>query len=450
MVNPIIFVGGIFLAMLIYFAVYIRLLIIKRLQMIDWFLLSLATFNGLGFAFVFWATNRGYNTLFWQRYINMYDNFSAMTYLISSFLLGLSCFSGWTVFRAARRPNKYKQVQYRLNDNWSSRYKNKITCIAWIMLVVAVFSYALYSKAFGGFAGLLKYSILIRSGVMTVNNPFSFLQKFGSLSFVSSFIFFGLLIDRSIRKYNCRFNFLGYVLSFGFSIYVLYSLAGRVGALIYIFTFLLGYILYNHQSVSKLIKRLVIVAIVLPISLIGIDSILGRSSKSISLIELFAKELSFPFASYIVQFDLNNYRLFKDIIVSPLFLLPQRIWSEINIEVASSFNTFLFMGARKGEAGVTGSIPVDMLTFANMQASIIGIIILGLLWGGVLHYSEVICNKIQIKGVQQVIYANLVLNVALLSVLYGDPQHIIIRNFAIIIGILLIMISAKFKLSLKK
>ena len=49
--------------------------------------------------------------------------------------------------------------------------------------------------------------------------------------------------------------------------------------------------------------------------------------------------------------------VFKDIAIAPLYLLPQRIWSQkLNIESASSFNTFVFSGARKGVAGVTGEV----------------------------------------------------------------------------------------------
>ena len=448
MVNPIIFVGGVFLAILTYFALCIRMYNNKRLQMIDWFLLSLATFTGLGFAFIYITTSRGLNSLFWQQYINMYDNSTAIIYLLSSVLLGLSSLFGWIFIKSVKNRNAIEKLKYNLNDIKFNRYIKKIRHLAWILLIIAITSYALYSNVYGGFIGLLNHSIAIRSGTVTIYNPFSFLRNFGSFSFFSSFIFFGLLIDKSVDKRNRKCCLLGYIMALGFSIYVLYSLAGRVSALIFITTFILGYILYNYKSIVKLIKGLALLAIILPASLIGIDRILGRSNQSIGMIKLFVKELSFPFASYIVQFGQHNYRLFKDVFVAPLFILPQRIWSGIlNIEVASSYNTYIFYGARKGEAGVTGSIPVDMLTFANMQASVIGVVIVGLLWGGLLYFLENLCGRIPLNGVRQLIYANLVLNVALLSVLYGDPQHIVIRNFAMIIGITSLMIYLKCKLS---
>jgi hypothetical protein len=449
MVNSVIFVGGVFLTIVVYLALYIRINNNKRFQMIDWFLLSLSTFNGLGFTFVYLATSKGFNSSLWEQYVNLYDNSTATIYLISTFLLGLSALFGWTFFRVVKKHSITRKNDYYFAEDQLDTYIIKTKYLAWIMLFVSVISYALYSSAYGGFVGLAKYSMAIRSGVMIESNPYSYFEKFGGFSFFSSFIFFGLIIDKSVNKRKRKLCVLGCISAFIFSLYVLYSWAGRIGALIYIATFIFGYILYNYKSVTKLIKRLFLFTIALPPSLIGINSILCRSNENIGVIDLFAKELSFPFASFIVQFNQNNYRLFKDIFVAPLFIFPQRIWSGIlNIEVASSYNTYIFFGTRKGVSGVTGSIPVDMLTFSYMQASIIGIVIVGFLWGGLLFYLETLCRKIHLNGVRQLIYANLVLNVAILSVLYGDPQHIVIRNFAIIVGIIFMMIIMKFKLGL--
>ena len=418
--------------------------------MIDCFLLSLATFNGLGFTFVIWASSTGQNSWFWQQYINNYDNSAAIIYLISSFLLGLASCFGWYLFKMIFRPHRsIKNIEY--SEEVMLRYSKKIQRVAWLLLLLSIILYGLYSRAYGGYIGLLSHSIAIRSGISVINNPFSFLQRFGSLSFVSSYIFFSLLIDKSNAKQSGkRGNFIGCLCSLGFSLYVLFSWAGRVGALVYVFTFILGYVLYNFHAnfytVSKTIRRSLYAAVALPTFLIGLDTILGRSNRQLGITEFFAKELSFPFASFLLQLNQSNFRFFKDVFVSPLFLLPQRIWfSKLNIEVASSFNTFIFFGAQKGEFGVTGSIPVDMLTFSYMQASILGVVVIGLLWGGLLCYLDGVCRRVPVKGLRAVMYSNLVLNVAALSVLYGDPQHIIIRNFAMILGFIAINIVGKLK-----
>ena len=449
MVSPIIFVSGIFFVFITYFIIYIRIYNKRKLQLIDWSILSLATFNGLGFTFVYWATNNGKNNPFWTQYITMYDNYTAIIYLLLCIILGLSYVFGWNIIKSIKRlPAKNEKT---LKESFYLNAVMKTRLIAWVMLFLGIVSYALYTKAYGGFLGILNYTIAIRSGTISIYNPLSFLQKLGYFPLFSSYLFFGQIIEKTKAKTANKRCFFGYIISFAFSIYVLYSMAGRVSMLVYFSTFILGYILYNYNSFTKLVRKLVSLVIILPLGLFGIDSILSRSSRGIGVIELFAKELSFPFASFIVQFGHKNYRLFKDIVVTPLFLLPQRVWYLIlNIEVASSYNTFLFYGAIKGEAGVTGSIPVDMLTFANMQASIIGVIIVGFLWGGSLYLLEDYCMKIYPIGVRKVLYANMVFNVAILSVLYGDPQHIVIKNFSMIIGLTMLSIIAKIKLPFKK
>jgi hypothetical protein len=209
----------------------------------------------------------------------------------------------------------------------------------------------------------------------------------------------------------------------------------------------LGRILFSSSSKTKVLQKLVIMAVCFPLGLVLIGNILGRTTNSIGISELLARELSFPFASYIVHLDRFDYRFFKDIIVAPLFVLPQRIWGNIlNIETPSSFNTYVFRGARKGEAGITGEIPVDMLTFAHMQASIFGVVIVGLLWGMALYVLEKYCFKLKPNGVRSVIYSHLILDVCILTVLYGDPQHLIVRNFSMIIGLFLLNLIIKIRL----
>ena len=90
MVNPVILVGGVLFALITYAVLYIRIYNKKKLELIDWFTISLATFNGLGFSFVLWATNNGMNSLFWSQYISMLDNQTAVMYLLSSIILSLS------------------------------------------------------------------------------------------------------------------------------------------------------------------------------------------------------------------------------------------------------------------------------------------------------------------------------------------------------------------------
>lgn len=443
-------IGGLFIAIILYSFVAFRLTKLKRLQMIDWFLLSLATFNGLGFAFVLWSTFGGRNSYTWTHRIIQYDAITVLQYLSSNLILAFAVITGWYISIALT--NKYRhQKPSVLNYSLLIRNRKRFTIVAWIMVLIAILAYSIYTRPYGGFIGILKYSRAIRAGVFFVNNPYSFLKRFGGFAFFASYIFLGLILDTKKEKVARKNYYIGFCLSFVFSLYINYEWLGRLTVATYFLTLILGYILYNYKTVFGLVRKGFIFIVSALFVTIGADRILEGTNHKIGIIELFASELSFPFASYIIQNDYYQFRWFKDVIVAPLFVLPERIWSGIfNIEPASSYNTLIVAGARKGEGGVSGSIPLDMLTFGHLQGSIIGILFIGIIFGCFLFFLEKRIDKLPVKGVKSVIYANVVLNIAVFSVLYGDTQHIIIRNFPLIGGSLLIWFILKFNIKRNK
>lgn len=438
--------GGLLFAFIVFFIVYFRLIHKKRFELLDWFLLSLGTFNGIGFGFVLWATYAGKNSYDWTPWIIKYDDWASFTYLLMNILLLMSVIFGWNLTNMFT--NKSKLFQHERKKDLSVVSKNairKMLFIAYLMFITSVVSYWLYTKAYGGFIGIFEYSRAIRSGVFYVENPFSFLQRFGSFSFFSSFIFFGILIDKKIKKKNSFFLFIGFIFSFLFSLYVLFTWEGRISLAFYVLTFFLGYTLYNYKNVLDFFSKSIFFFFISLFLIIMSDRILKRSSGNEGILDFLARELSFPFASYIVHISAQDYRWFKDLLVSPIYILPQRIWGQL-VDTASDLNTIYIMGARKGESGVTGSIPVDMLSFGIIEGSVVGVLLIGLFWGALLLIVERFIYNISIKsikGVMFIIYANIVLNVAILNVLYGDPQHFITRNFHVIIGVLLMVFFQK-------
>lgn len=437
---------GILYTLLIGIVEYIRLFYYRRkFATLDWFLISLGLFNGIGFSFVIWATFSGNNTEIWSSKILQFDSNLVITYFILNVLLMFSVMFGWGVSKGILwRKTRILYNDLEVKDD--SRYYRKIKIVAWVMFVVSVISYILYARAYGGFLGLIHYSRMIRSGIYTVENAFSFLQRFGSFAFFSSFIFFGLLMDKNIKVRRNKLLLISLIVSFLFSIFVLYTWVGRISFIVYLVTPLLGFVLYKNKSILRLSRKLLSISILVLTSIVVIDRVLNRSRAGISMIELFAKELSFPSASFIAQFKVNSFTWFKDIFVAPLFILPTRIWNiMLNIETASMRNTFVFWGAVKGNSGVTGSIPVDLLTFSYMQASVLGVVIIGFLWGLFLMWLQKVVNNIPIKSIRAVLLGNVILNVIMLSVLYGDPLHIITRNIALIIGIIVLKLSFRYK-----
>ncbi|PEW03719.1 hypothetical protein CN425_06955 [Bacillus cereus] len=79
-----------------------------------------------------------------------------------------------------------------------------------------------------------------------------------------------------------------------------------------------------------------------------------------------------------------------------------------------------------------------------MQGNVFGVILVGLIWGSMLYILQRLINKIRVKSIRSII------NVGIMSVLYGDPQHIIVRNFPIIFGFIMMEICLKFSITNKK
>lgn len=240
---------------------------------------------------------------------------------------------------------------------------------------------------------------------------------------------------------------IGLLLSFSFSMFVLYTWVGRVAFVIYLVTIPLGFSLYKNRSVFRLSRKVIFIATVGAAFIILVDRLLQRSA-GMGMVSLFTKELSFPIASFIVQFEIGSFRWFSDVVASPLFLLPQRIWGNMfGVETASMVNTIAFSGVKKGESGLTGSVPVDLLTFAYMQASVFGVVVVGFTWGFLLSFARNIMCKIPIRSVRAVLEANMILNLVVLTVLYGDPLHIIQRNFYLIVCLPFLAMVLKYKIS---
>lgn len=426
--------AGLSFGSIIYLSVFWGLLKKRKLELIDWFLLSVATFNGLGFGFVIWSTHCGRNFYSFSQSIMSLDNYDCINYIFLNIILVLVVFFSWII----AKKNHLSKLNKKRNNICSCSKKcfcRQYFYVSWLTFFIALIAYWIYTKPYGGFKNYLNYSAAIRAGIFLIKNPFSFLKRFGSLAYFSSYLFYGLLIDKNIETSQKKHYLCGFCFSVIFSIYVLISWVGRVGLALYVATFLLGYILYSYKTIERYIRKIFFFVTICFLLIIVADAILGSTNSNFGIVELFAKELSFPLSTYYFQINFPHYRWFKDILVAPLYVLPTRIWSGIfNIETLSSYNTFIHEGARKGEMGVTGEIPVDMLSFALMQGSVFGVVVVGILWGIFLYHIESLVNRISIKGVRAIIYARVILNVAMMNVMYGDTIHLVTRNFEIIVG----------------
>ena len=397
-----------------------------RLTLLDWAVLGMGGVYGLGWAIVAWVTRQGGNPT-WDAWLLPFESLYPV-HTLGALILLAGLWFGWLLGDGLRLFGTRTEVTVPRDTN------DRLAKAMWLLLIVAVVMQWLYTRAYGGFLGLLEYSASIRSAIFTIANPLSFLQPFAGLALFSSFGFFGLWLSRR-RGVAIA---LGLALSFLFSLYILYAWRGRVAFLVYLATFTLGMLLFKRPRPLRLLTGggLLMLAILVGAYYVSVWLNLKAAD---SLPEFLARELAFPFGSFFAQLATgdNLFRGFVDFLFTPFFLLPSSWWSTW-IEEISQVNTALILGAAKGEQGVTGGIPVDLLTLGLMQAHVFGIPVVGAMFGFLLRVVQRLIDRIPDSGVSAVFGAYAALKLAVLGVFYAQPALVVSGNFDFLVSALLI------------
>lgn len=402
-----------------------------RVTLLDWALLGIGGIYGGGWALVVFITGQGGNPV-WSVWILPFEHLFPI-HTLYSFLLAVCVVIGWLLINPFVNSQR-NQGQIRCLAHIESR----LIKMMWLLFTIAFVTQWLYTYAYGGFVGMLEYSSAIRSAVFdeVPANFFSFLKPFGGFALLASFGFFGLWL----HKPHSMVALVGLVLSFLFSIYLLYSWLGRIEFLVYLATFVLGIFLYRStRPLSVIVKGGVTMFLILIAAYFVSTWLELKSADNLSF--FLARELSFPFGSFFAQLDSGEhlFRGFIDFLVSPMYLLPSSWWSGW-FENVSQVNTRVIMGAPKGEQGVTGGIPVDLLTLGIMQASVFGVAIVGIMFGILLRVIQHLIDRLSHKGVRSVFEAYVALKVAVLGVFYAQPELFISSNFALLVMVALFFV----------
>lgn len=399
----------------------------KKINMIIIFVLSLILFNGIIPVFLLnEATNSGFSNSL--GIVGKYSILDICLYYFQNVMLLTSAVFGWLIMKKHSLLCKDIEISKLTALNCKT-----IRRVSIFFLILSVLCYYLYSMAFGGFVNLLAYTAAIRSGIIRSYNPFSFLQKFGGFTLLSTLLLCGLIIEKSYKKSDVAW----FVFSLIFSTYYLYSLGGRASFVAFFASIGLGYVFYKYENkiTLKLIMKSSAIACGIILGLYFLTRIFSRETSDLSIISFFAQELSFPMASFKLVTDQPHVFWFKHVILSPLYFLPSSIWDlKLGFDTASSFNTILFMGAPKGENGVTGSIPLDVLSFSWLEGGIIGGVFVGLIFGSLLAILQKVINDIPNRGIKSLILSYASIKFAVMTVNYGDTVHIIQGDFAFIAG----------------
>lgn len=402
----------------------------RRVTLLGWALLAMGGIYGGGWALVVSVTQAGGNPV-WEHWLLPVEHLYPL-HTLSAFILFGCTYIGWLVASSMpiRLPRCLNGSRMQNND--------RLVYAAWILLFVALLMQWMYTRAYGGFIGVLQYSVDIRSGIFEIQNPLSFLQPFGGLALFASFLFFGLWVGGS-RSLGVK---VGFVLAFLFSLYLLFSWLGRIGFLVYLVTFVLGVLLARQTRPLPLLVGggLTMLAILFAAYQISI----WLNLKAADNIAVFmARELAFPFGSFFAQLDSGQQllRTFGDFLYAPVYLLPSSWW--VNwVEDVGQINTALIMGAPKGEQGVTGAIPVDLLTLGLMQATAAGIAGVGIVFGASLWVIQRLLDEIRNPGIRAVFEAYVVMKLAMLAIFYAQPSLVVSGNFAFLLAVIIITLFA--------
>lgn len=399
----------------------------KNIPLISWSLLAIALVYGLGSIVIFNATYNGIDYLRSDVVLFNIDIWPIYGFWVLVLMTGI--IFGWKIPVFEK-----KYINYISKYSIELKEKNFLI-LAFVLLVLGLVLRWLYVQAFGGFIEYLEYNKAIRSAVFELKNPYSFLQPFGYLVVLSSYIFWALIL----RKYYLILTILGFILSFIFSLYIYYSFAGRVGFILYLASFIVAYLLIRKFS-AKLI--IFISALSFPILILIVYflslyfNIKGAESPSAFII----KEISFVYVSFFIQLSEGDlYRFFVDFILSPTHFLPSS-WTQGLYQTATEVNTALFSGAKKGDQGVTGGIPVDLLTLGLMQSNLVGIFPVGVLFGMVIRRLDYFINLIPYSEIRNILLVFIALRIAFLGVLYSHPEHFTGGLFSFVVLFLIMFV----------
>lgn len=398
-------------------------------------IVGLATFYGLGYPLVISGAQELYapgSNYFRQAsdYLFVHTVFAAIA------IVGI--FLGWKSLTSSKR--------IRLNRFFASTRPQDMVPLLFAMLILSVVAMYLYTSEYDGFLGYFSYNRLVRSGHFELfdKSSWSFLKPFGGFAHLSAIGFWGLILS----KRRSLIIYIGFLLAFLMSVYVLFAFSGRLSVIVFFSIFPVSIALYRRTSP---LAWSIILPASAPLVLMGIFVISEVFSlKASDDFQRFAAwEISFPFIGFFAQIkEGNTFHFFYNLVLSPLHLFPSSIIGSW-LSTASQINTETIHGAVKGTSGVTSAMPVDLITFGLMQFHFVGVLLYGLFFGWTLRAITCISDSFSLRGVASAFTAYVAIRIGIFGALYADPKQIIEGNFAFIATLLALVAVRAFRVKRK-
>ncbi|WP_243028294.1 hypothetical protein [Thermus albus] len=370
--------------------------------------------------------------------LSSYSRYAGL-YSVLVILFGVALFVGASL-RIPMLSRLKKKAANRVK--LSQRVVLKLFFVGWLLMGLALASYSLYSRAYGGFTGLFFNAQLLRGGLFDVSsqdNPWSLLGKFGGFALMSSYIFWGILIARPAQMYRSLLtaSLFGLAVSVLFSLYVVYTWFGRSYLIFYIGTLVLApYIYGTRLRLSPRLLLAMVVSFGLIAGLFVVSSFVTKGTEFDEGVDRVRLEANVRLLPVFVLIDLPEYRWFQDVAYIPLYLLPQRLWREY-IDTPSDLITRKILGATRQE-GAGGTLGLPIVGFAFLQGWVMGVILVGFFWGILLKTLNWWLLAALPPGVAHVLFTYMFFQIAISSVWGGDPQILLYQHLDVIFALLLL------------
>lgn len=298
------------------------------------------------------------------------------------------------VFISLGYRNKYKIViksKFRRKNSSSStalKYDLALRYTAIILLVLAVISLFMWTKAYGGITQFIMQANAIRSGVTNVSNQYAFFKHFARIVIICSYMF-GVLLVFSKRKRISDIFLL--IISVIFSIGFLLASDGRMSAGFYLLSFIAIYM----QSRSVMIDKKIELKTIVKLGLMFFLSLLfmlkmddctffikngywyeGSDAQTNTLISSFIYELSFVVKCdqlAIMKADQIGLQLINDLGYGFSAWLPSSL-------VTSSFPRLWTLNTELSGA-TSGEYPCGIIAQGYYDIRLFGVILLTFLYG---------------------------------------------------------------------
>lgn len=372
-------------------------------------------------------------------YLKIISEYTALDIIIYYFCINLFLWLFIKVFRLIS-DKKYINISSIFMSEENSKFGDKKSdqlYIATILLfVVGICSDFLYCRAYGGYLGYLEYSSFIRSGITDlVKNRWSFLIVFRDCVIISSYLLYSQIKDNGSIKIT---RMVLFVMSFIYSLLILYANKGRLTFIIYIAVFLITFYIDKRKNKYIRLNSILLAMAMLVVAMFGvswISDLVGRSS-AFSVWESFCNEVAFVFANFkslLNEMSMDDARLFLDIISYPMFLIPSSIWRKFMPETASDILTIMINGEKKGQGTVFGETPIDAISIGYLQLGIIGVCVFAIFFGVIAAklYNRV--SKIRNVKTRGILVVNIIIDIFIRSLCYADSYNIVQRCFSLVV-----------------